>query len=78
MEDGIEDESDIDLESVEEALASSSTKQRGASLATLRQQIEDSGTSSEIVLTTTADKLSGVSELLVKGRQTFIWNLSLL
>lgn len=49
MEDGIEDESDIDLESVEEALASSSTKQRGASLATLRQQIEDSGTSSEIV-----------------------------
>ncbi len=48
MEDGTQDESGIDLERVKEALASSSTKQREASLASLRQQIEESGMSSEI------------------------------
>lgn len=47
MDNGTQHEKGIDLESLKEILASSSTKQRGASLATLRQQIEDLGTTIE-------------------------------
>lgn len=46
MEYGIQDEKGVDLEGLKVALASSSTKQRVSSLATLRQQIEESGTKS--------------------------------
>ena len=43
MEDGIQDEKALDLAGLREALSASSTQRRRAGLATLHQQVKDSG-----------------------------------
>ena len=50
MEDGIHDEKVVDLADVREALLSSSTKRRRTWLATLHQQIKDSGMSPSLIV----------------------------
>ena len=65
MEDGNQDSNSISLSHLHEELLSSSTKKRGTGLATLHQQVVQSGKSSERTFASVADSPQKYREIPV-------------